>query len=117
MLLAPFASVPAVMLSGLGSSDAGIASDLIWGLFFDVLIGLPCAYLGIAIVGLPVYLLLRKFDFLRLWIVCAVGLIVPIAIMYDAPLRLILGAMGSGLAVSVTAYLLAPANPNTRRHA
>jgi len=116
LLLAPFASVPAISLTGLGSSDAGIASDVASGLVFGTLIGLPGAYLGMAIVGLPVYLLLRKLDLLKLWIVCAAGLAVPLAIMHGAPWRMRLGALGACLAVSVTAYLLLPRSLDLHRH-
>lgn len=49
LLLAPFASIPVVTFSGLGISGAGIGSDIFSGLLFGTVIGLPCAYLGLAI--------------------------------------------------------------------
>lgn len=108
LLIAPWASVPAITIAGLGSSDGGIAPDVVAGIVFGILIALPCAYLGMIVIGLPVYLLLRQFDLLRIWIVCAAGLIVPYFLMHDAPLRTTVGAMIAGLAVGIAAYLLAP---------
>ncbi|HEY8102009.1 MAG TPA: hypothetical protein VIF82_14795 [Burkholderiaceae bacterium] len=114
LLLAPLASIPGAVLAGLGSSDAGIASDFLWGFFFAITLALPVSYLGMVIVGLPVYLLLRKFNFLRLWIFCIIGSIIPLAIFVNsAPFRTTLMAVSSGLAVSIAAYLLMPRDSNT----
>jgi hypothetical protein len=107
-LLAPLASVPALTILGLGSSDAGVASDILLGLFFGITIGLPFAYAGMLLAGLPLYLLLRRFHLVRLWTICVLGVIVPLALFYDAPARLAMGAGVAGLAVCVTAFLLTP---------
>jgi hypothetical protein len=109
LLLAPLVSIPAAALSALGSSDAGVASDFFWGLFFGVTLAVPACYLGIALVGLPVYLLLRQFNLLQPWILSAIGFLVPLALFAGAaPFRTTLMAVSSGLAVSIAAYLLLP---------
>jgi hypothetical protein len=107
-LLAPLASIPALTILGLGSSDAGIGSEIFMGLFFGVTVGLPIAYAAMFIAGLPIYLLLRRLKLVRLWIVCAIGIIVPLALFFDGPARITMGAMGAGLAVCVAAFLLTP---------
>jgi hypothetical protein len=38
--------------------------------------------------GLPLFMLLRYFRLFRLWIVCALGVIAPLALFFDAPFRL-----------------------------
>jgi hypothetical protein len=117
LLLAPLASIPGAVLAGLGSSDAGIASDLLWGFFFAITLAVPVSYLGMAVVGLPVYLLLRKFKFLRLWIFCVIGSIVPLVIFVNsAPFRTTIMAVSSGVAVSIAAYLLIPRDSKTALH-
>lgn len=108
LLLAPLASVPAITLAGLGSSDAGIASDIGWGLFFGVVLGIPVSYLGMALVGLPAFLVLRRFNLLRLWILCPLGCVCALPLFYDAPLRTTLMAVAVGAAVSISAYFLLP---------
>lgn len=109
LLLAPLASIPAAALAGLGSSDAGIASDFFWGIFFSVILAVPVSYLGMALIGLPLFILLRKFNLILLLIACAVGVAAPYALFQDAPNRTILMAVAAGFAVSITAYLLRPA--------
>lgn len=109
LLLAPFASIPGVVIAGLGSSDAGVASDFVWGFFFAIILAVPVSYLGMVVIGLPAYLLLRHFNLLRLWIFCAIGSLVPLLFFIDAaPFRTTLMAVSSGLAVSVAGYLLRP---------
>lgn len=111
LLLAPLASIPAVVLSGLGSSDAGIASDFYWGIFFAVIFAVPACYIGIVAVGLPVYALLRRFNLVRLWLFCAIGSLIPLLLFVgSAPLRTTLMAVSSGLAVSISAFFLLPIN-------
>ena len=111
LLLAPLASIPAAVVAELGGSDAGVASDLLWGFFFAAILAVPASYVGMAFLGLPAYLLLRKLNLLRLWICCAIGLFVPLVLFArDAPFRTTLMAAASGLAVSITAYLLLPSN-------
>ncbi|MFC5547307.1 hypothetical protein [Massilia aerilata] len=107
-LLAPLASVPALTILGLGSSDAGIASDILLGLYFGITIGLPFAYAGMLLAGLPLYLLLRRFHLVRLWTICTLGMIVPLALFSDAPASITMGAIWAGLAVCITAFLLLP---------
>lgn len=107
-LLAPLASVPALTILGLGSSDAGIASDVFVGLFFGITVGLPFAYAGMLLAGLPLYLLLRRFHLVRLWTISTLGFIVPFALFSDAPAPIRMGAIGAGLAVCLTAFLLTP---------
>jgi hypothetical protein len=38
--------------------------------------------------GLPLFVLLRHYRLFRLWIVCAPGAAVPLALFFDAPFRL-----------------------------
>ena len=108
LLLAPLASVPALTILGLGSSDAGLGSDIGLGLLFGVMIGLPVSYAGMVLVGLPVYILLRRFDLVRPWTIAAPGMLLPLALFHDAPFRAALGAVGTGLAISLAAYCLLP---------
>ena len=109
LLLAPFAAVPAVTLSGLGGSDAGIATDFSAGLIFGLVMGLPAAFVAMLVVGWPAYLILRYLNLLRLWIVASIGFLVPM-IMFaaDAPFRTSLAAVAAGVAVSISAYYLRP---------
>jgi hypothetical protein len=108
-LLAPLASIPAVVLSGLGSSDAGAVSDLFWGLFFAIALVVPASYLGMALVGLPIYLLLRKFNLLRPWITFSIGALLPLVLFVNtAPFRTTLVAVSAGIAVAIAAHLLLP---------
>lgn len=109
VFLAPLASVPVVTIFGLGSSDAGIASDFGWGLFFGFLFAVPASCLALVLLGLPAYFLLRRFDCLRLWTVCAIGAMVPFALLgEDAPWRTTLTAVVSGIAVAAVAYVMRP---------
>lgn len=109
LLIAPLASMPMIVIGGLGSSDAGIASDFTWGIVFAISVGLPFTYFGIAVVGVPVYLILCKFGLLRSWIFGAIGALVPLVIFATAaPFRTSLMALVAGAAVGVTAYFLLP---------
>ncbi len=108
LLIAPLASVPVLVLTGLGTSEAGIISDLYVGLVLAVLMGLPLAYVFTALAGLPVYLLLRRFRLVRLWTMCPVGALVPLALFYDTSLRFVCASAGSGIAIGAAAYFLAP---------
>lgn len=110
VIFAPFSSIPAAALVGLGSSDTGVGSDFFWGLFFGALLGVPTAFLGLLIIGVPAYVLLRRLNYLRVWVVCGIGAIVPFVLFLDAPLRTILMAVAAGVSVSVTAYMLRPKN-------
>lgn len=108
-MLAPLASAPAAAVAGLGSSDAGLLSDLDWGLFFGVILGVPASYVGMIVIGVPAYLALRKLRLLRLWIFSAIGALVPLLMFVgSAPLRTTLMAVAAGLAVGASAYLLLP---------
>lgn len=110
LIVAPFASVPAVALSGLGSSDAGAGWDFVYGLLFGFTIGVPFALAGLVFVGLPLYYLPRRWPLFRWWTACAAGPAAALFMMHDAPFRTVLMAMVSGLGVGLSAYLLAPAN-------
>lgn len=112
LFLAPLASVPAVTLAGIGSSDAGIASDVGVGLLFSVLLAVPMSFAGLALVGLPLLILLRKHDSLLLGATCLAGCGVPYIMFLDAPTRTALGAIAAGLSVGITAYLLRPTARN-----
>lgn len=109
VFLAPLASVPVVTILGLGSSDAGIASDLGWGVFFGFLFAVPASFLALVLFGLPAYFLLRRFDCLSLWTVCAIGALVPFALLFeDLPWGTTLAAVASGIAVAAAAYVMRP---------
>lgn len=107
LFLAPLSSIPAVTLAGIGSSDAGIASDVGIGLLFSVLLAVPMSFVGLALVGLPLLILLRKYDSLLL-ATCIAGCGVPYIMFLDAPTRTALSAIAAGLTVGITAYLLRP---------
>jgi len=109
LLLAPLASIPAATLAGLGSSDGGIAQDFLSGLVFSFLLAVPAAYLGMLIIGLPMFILLRKWNIFLLSVACATGAVVPYLLFKNGPFSTILRAVAIGLAVSITAYFLRPA--------
>jgi hypothetical protein len=111
LLLAPLASIPAATLAGLGSSDAGIASDFKWGFFLSVVLAVPASYIGMLVMGLPLFILLRNHKVALLLVACAVGLVTPYVIFSGAPSATLIMALAAGLAVSVTAYLLRPIEP------
>ncbi|MBC3874460.1 hypothetical protein [Undibacterium flavidum] len=109
LLIAPLASIPMVVIAGIGSSDAGVASDLTWGVIFAITVGLPMAYLAIVIVGAPIYFILLKFGLLRPWLFCAFGALLPLILFGNsAPFRTSLMAVLAGAAVGITAYFLLP---------
>ncbi|MGK5023343.1 hypothetical protein [Janthinobacterium sp. RB2R34] len=109
ILLAPFASVPALTLTGLGSSAAGMGSDFGWGIFFGLLLAVPICFLFVLLVGVPVFLIFRSYIYLLLVTTCALGFAVPFLMLFgDAPLRTTLGAACSGVSVAIAAYLLRP---------
>lgn len=109
LLLAPFASVPALTLAGLGSSDAGAGSDFGWGIFLGLMFAAPVSFLFMLLVGLPVFLILRPYKYVLLAVTCALGFAVPFLMFFDdAPLRTTLGAVSSGVSVAIAAYLLRP---------
>ncbi|MNM72054.1 hypothetical protein D3C81_837400 [compost metagenome] len=67
-----------------------------------------CHLGGVALVGLPLFILLRKYDSLLLLATCIAGCGVPYIMFLDAPTRTALGAIAAGLTVGITAYLLRP---------
>ena len=112
LFLAPFSSIPAVTLAGLGSSDASIASEVGAGLLFSVILAIPMSFVGLVLVGLPLFILLRRRDTLLLVATCITGCGLPYAVFLDAPTRTVLCAIAAGFAVSITAYFLRPVVPN-----
>ena len=108
LFLAPLASIPAVTLSGLGSSDAGIASDFEWGVFFAIALAFPASFLAMLVIGLPLFILLRRYNVFSLPVVCAIGIAVPYILFNAAPFGTIVAAISAGFAVSVSAYFLRP---------
>jgi len=109
LLVSPWAAVPVVVVSGLGSSDSGLASDFASGLFFAILLALPAAYLGVACVGLPVYLLLRRLNCASPLLLCVIGAAAPFAVFFD-PHRLREGLVAGacGIAVAAVTTMLLP---------
>ena len=111
MFLSPLASAPAAAIAGLGSSDAGVASDFFWGLFLGVILGVPAAYLGMLLIGLPAYWVLRKLGLVRVWTFSSVGALVPLVVFANsAPLRTTGMAIAAGIAVGAVAYYLLPSS-------
>lgn len=109
ILIAPLASIPVMTIAGLGSSDAGMLSDLGIGLLFGVILGVPMSFFGIVMIGLPLYFLLQRFESLRWWIVCMAGALVPFLLFFnDAAIRTTLAAVVTGLSVGALAYALRP---------
>lgn len=109
LLISPWAVVPVVVVSGLGTSDAGISSDFGWGLFFSVIFAVPAAYLGVFLFGLPVFLILRKFNVASPLLLCIVGGATPLLALLDAGRsREVIVASVCGLAVAVGATQLLP---------
>jgi hypothetical protein len=105
--IAPLAVVPVVVVSGLGSSNAGLLSDFGWGLFFSVVLALPLAYIGIVCVGLPTYLILHRFPVVSPWWLCVVGAAVPFAALFDAQrMREAIVGAACGTAVAAVAVIL-----------
>lgn len=112
LFLAPLSSIPAVTLAGLGSSDASIGSEVGAGLLFSVILAVPMSFAGLVLVGLPLFVLLRRHDTLLLVATCVAGCGLPYALLLDAPTRTALCGVAAGFAVSLTAYLLRPVVPN-----
>jgi hypothetical protein len=100
-------------LAGLGSSDAGAASDFGWGLFFGLLLAVPASFVGMLLIGVPIFLILRpyKYKYALMLATCIAGFAIPFLMFFgDAPSRITLGAVASGVAVAVAAYFLRPRN-------
>lgn len=111
LLLAPLASIPALTLAELGSSDAGVGSDFGWGIFFALVLAVPISFLCMLVVGVPVFLFLRPYKYVLLAVACALGSAVPFVMFFgDAPFRTTLGAVSSGVSVAIAAYLLRPSD-------
>lgn len=109
VFLAPFASVPAFTIAGLGSSGAGAAYDFGWGIILGLLFALPTSFFSMVFIGVPLFLVLRSNKYALLLVACTLGFSVPFFIFFgDAPLRTTLAAVFSGVAVAVVAYLLRP---------
>lgn len=112
LLFAPWAVVPVVVVSGLGTSDAGVASDMVWGLFFAVIGAVPMAYIGLLCVGLPCYLLLRRFKLASPWLLCMLAFTASFVLFMD-DVRwgepLVAGLCGA--ATALAACLLLPRQP------
>jgi hypothetical protein len=110
ILLAPLASIPAMTLAGIGTSSADIVPDVFFGLLFSIVLAVPLAWLGMVLVGLPLFILLRNVPlWLMLPVAGAVGALVPCLLFIQGapnPTYIMLGT--SGLAVGVTACLLRP---------
>jgi EamA domain-containing membrane protein RarD len=93
---------------GLRSSDAGVGSDFVVGLFFAVTVGLPFAYAGMVVVGVPTYLLLQRLGYVKAWVMCLVGAGVPLVLIAGEANSLMLATVGlSGFVVSLVAFMLA----------
>jgi hypothetical protein len=108
LLISPLATVPVVVLMGLRSSDAGVGSDFVVGLFFAVTVGLPFAYAGMVVVGVPTYLLLQRLGYVKAWVMCLVGAGVPLVLIAGEANSLMLATVGlSGFVVSLVAFMLA----------
>ena len=111
--VSPWAVVPVVVMSGLGSSDAGLLSDFGWGVFFSIVFALPVAYLGVVCVGLPTYFVLRRFRAApTLWL-CLIGTSVSFAVFFESrrPREGIIAA-ACGFAVALVAARLLPKSRN-----
>lgn len=111
LFLAPFASVPAFTIAGLGSSGAGAASDFGWGVVLSLLLAVPTSFFAMLVVGVPLFLVLRSYKYILLFAACALGLAIPFLMFFgDAPLRTTLAAASSGVAVAIAAFFLRPNN-------
>lgn len=109
LFLAPFASVPVVTLGFLGTSDAGVASDFFWGIFFGLLAAVPTSFVAMLLIGVPVFLILRPYKYALMLTTCAAGFAIPFLMFFGhAPSGTTLGAAASGLAVAAAAYFLRP---------
>ena len=109
LLIAPWVVAPIEVLSVLGTSDAGLSSDFTWGLIFGIMAAVPVAYVGILCIGIPTYLVLRHFHFVRSWSLALVGFLVPFCALYSSSaLRLSLLWGVCGAAVALVAWWLLP---------
>ena len=109
ILVAPWIVVPVIVVSGLGTSDAGIASDFGVGLFFSVIGGVPLAYLGMLSIGIPSYIVLRQLKAANPFILVLLGFAVPFCFAVGGPnlgFALLFGVCGA--AVALSAWLLLP---------
>jgi hypothetical protein len=111
LFLAPLASVPAMTLAGLGSSDAGVASDFGVGILFGFLLAVPASFGGLLLIGVPIFLILRPYKYALMLATYVAGFAIPFLMFFgDAPSRTTLMAVASGAAVAVAAYYLRPRN-------
>jgi len=109
ILLSPLASIPVVVMVNLGSSDAGVVSDLGWGLYFAVTLGLPVAYAGMVVVGLPTYLLLARFKLLNPWLLGFIGTAIPFVLFVSTNhTRVVISVCLSGAVIALVAFFLLP---------
>jgi hypothetical protein len=109
--LAPFASVPVFTLACLGTSDAGVGSDFFWGIFLSILLAVPTSFVGILLIGVPVFLILRPYKYALMLASCGAGFAIPFLMFLGDPNSgMKWGAGASGIAVGAVAYCLRPRN-------
>jgi hypothetical protein len=109
LFLGPFASVPAFTIAELGSSGAGVGSDLGWGIILALLLAVPASFFAMLLIGVPLFLILRPYKYTLLFATCTLGFGVPFYMFFgDAPFRTTLGAVASGVMVAIAGYFLRP---------
>lgn len=111
LFLAPFASVPVYTLACLGTSDAGVGSDLFWGIFLSLLLAVPTSSVAMLLIGVPVFLILRPYNYALMLVTCGAGFAIPFLMFWGDPNSgMKWGAGASGIAVGAAAYYLRPRN-------
>jgi len=116
VVIAPWIVVPLVIVASMWSGDAGPVVNAAWLLVIAVISAVPLAYAGILFVGVPAFLLLRRFGLARSWAIVAVGGLAPVlASVGEQPyFQLLLCACGA--AVALTAWQLVPLEHREREH-
>ena len=109
LLISPWAVVPVVVISGLPANGGDVWINVLVGSLMAVAFAVPVAYLGIFCVGLPVFLLCRRFARRATLPIFLTAIFVPFVVFYCLS-RLNEAAAASlcGLAVAATAPSLLP---------
>ncbi|HEX3528921.1 MAG TPA: hypothetical protein VH988_17825 [Thermoanaerobaculia bacterium] len=116
VLIAPWISVPVTVSWSIAlypPNPSELLGTIIRVAIYFLSFGLPIAYFGTLVVGLPIYLLLRRANLHCLWIVAATGFGVPFVFTWLGHAKNIIPALSptflgvNGLAVSIVFWWLA----------
>jgi len=104
---APLSVVPLIVLWGMGTSDSGFLTDFFIGIIMSLIVGLPIAYAGMLLIGVPTYLILNKFRLVRMWNLAFIGFIVPYIFQFGGTrIDITLLVSFGGMVIAISAYFL-----------